>query len=124
MKYIKLYEDINWNDWDNEEENDELIFDLDNKLYPPFKNIKINDRIEFIVNNKSYFATVIGIPIVKNILNICLTFEFDDFINGHDGYFNQNIGKNGHCWNIIEHDNPNIFRRDIDELIKKLKQIK
>jgi hypothetical protein len=111
MKHIKLYEDIDWDDW-NEEEKIELIFDLDNKSYPPFKDLKINNRVEFIFKNKSYYATII------NKKNHYLTFEFDDYIDGHNGgYVN---GKIGHCWNIIEHDNPNIFRRDINGLIKRL----
>jgi len=33
-----------------------LIFDLDNEIYPPVENFKINDRVEFIYNNKSYYA--------------------------------------------------------------------
>jgi hypothetical protein len=108
MKYIKLYEDIDWEDW-NEEENSELIFDLDNYPYPLFEDLKINNRVEFIYKNKSYFATVINKYHSKY-----LTFEFDDYIDGHNGW---NIGKQGYCWN---YENNNY---DIEWLINKLNKL-
>jgi hypothetical protein len=109
MKYIKLYEDIDWEDWDEEEnvENTELIFDLDNKSYPLFKDLKVNNRVEFIYKNKSYYATIIN----KN--EKLFTFEFDDYINGHDG----DIGKPGHCWYY------EINNYDIEWLLRKLNKI-
>ena len=104
---------INWENWD-EEENTEFIFDLDNKIYPPFKNLKVNDRVEFINNNKSYFATIIRF-LYRNDIDICLTFEFDDFIKGHNAL---NKGKEGHCWCLDD-----ISIRDFDELRCRLRRI-
>jgi hypothetical protein len=104
---------INWEDWNEEEENTKLIFDLDNEIYPSVKIFNLNDRVEFIYKNKSYFATVIHHK--ENIL----TFEFDDNINGRDGYFNQNIGKNGHCWNYCEY----YKKHNIQYIIKWLDEI-
>jgi hypothetical protein len=104
MKYIKLYEDIDWEDWDkeeNSEENIKFIFDLDNEIYPLSKNLNVNDRVKIKFNNESYYATIIGFHRRKY-----LTFEFDNYIGGHNGYkyYNQ-VGKEGYCWNIYDLDN-------------------
>jgi hypothetical protein len=106
MKYIKLYEDINWDDWNEEEENSELIFDLDNEIYPLIKDFNLNDRVEFIFKNKSYYATVIE-------KSVTISFEFDIFINGHS---NNGKGKSGYCWNYCEY----YKKYDIIYLVKRL----
>jgi hypothetical protein len=114
MKYI--YENIDWEDWNEEEGNTELIFDLDNKSYPPFKNFKINNRVEFIYKNKSYYATVINEYYrKKNSLTSTLIFEFDDCIYSHSA---GGKGKLYHCWNYSKYNND----YDIQYLINKLNQ--
>ena len=114
MKYIKLYEDIDWDNWDTEERN-ELIFDLDNKIYPLIKDLNINDRVEFIFKNKSYYATIINKSNSADYGEY-FTFEFDDNINGHNG-FSKPYGKQGHCWNYDKNDDT------INWLIRKLNEL-
>jgi hypothetical protein len=116
MKYIKLYEDIDWDDW-NEEEKIELIFDLDNKIYSSVEDFKINDRVEFIFKNKSYFATIIYYK-----KNHYLTLEFDDYIDGHNGGV-KNKGKQGHCWNIFYENNKLDFELNFDGIKERLNKI-
>jgi hypothetical protein len=110
MKYIKLYEDINWEDWNEEEKETEFIFDLDNEIYSSYINFNINDKVKIIFKNKSYYATIIYYK-----KNHYLTLEFDDYIGGHNG----DIGKPGHCWNIFYENNKLDFN-DIKEILNKL----
>jgi hypothetical protein len=115
---------INWDDWNEEEGNTKLIFDLDNKSYPLIKDFKINDRVEFIYKNKSYFATVIYD--YQKITKKIIVFEFDDCIYSHSA---GGKGKPGHCWNYsnfndmikktLLNGNNNY---DINYLINKLNQ--
>jgi hypothetical protein len=111
MKYIKLYEDIDWNenklheninweDWNIEEEEDDneyKIINLDkrlpNKKQFDVENFKVDDRIKILYKDKSYYATIIHYE-----KNHYFTLEFDNDINGHNAGGN---GKWGHCWNII-----------------------
>jgi hypothetical protein len=108
---------IDWDNWDNEEKNTKLIFNLDNKSYPPFKDLKLNNKVEFIFKNKSYYATIIKKSYQYPYNGEYLTFEFDIFINGHNGLYKP-YGKQGHCWNY-DRDSDTIYW-----LINKLSQIK
>jgi len=93
MKYIKLYENIDW-DW-VEEENDnklnikvyELNFDEFNDL---IKRLKIGDRYLFdvIIKNEEYNNIKGEIKYLNRFIGI----EFDEYVNGHDG---NGIGKKG-----------------------------
>jgi hypothetical protein len=123
MKYI--YEDIDWDDWNEEEGINEFIFDLDNKhnkLYLSFNEFKINDRVEFIFKNKSYFATVIYN--YQKVTKKTIVFEFDDCIYSHSA---GGKGKPGHCWNYSNFNDiikKTLLNRnnnyDINYLINKL----
>jgi hypothetical protein len=110
---------INWNNWDIEEKEEneiKILFDLDNEIYPQFNKFNINDRAEIIFNNKSYHAIVIN-----KLKNHFITFEFDDFIDGHNGINAHNEyrnGKKGHCWNY-----GNYKTNDINWLLRKLKKL-
>jgi hypothetical protein len=106
---------INWKDWDIEEKEEngiKISFDLDNKIYPSSFKFNINDRIEVIFKDQSYYATMISNE------NSYITFEFDDFINGHNGYNNYRKGKKGHCWNYSSYKES-----DIEWLLNKLESL-
>jgi hypothetical protein len=109
MKYIKIYDDINWN-WLDEEENDDEYININNIDSDNFHKLKINDKIKINILNKELKGKIIYIG--KNI-----TIEFDEYINGHDGN-GKGVGKKGHCW-IYSYKNNN----DVKWLYNRLKEI-
>jgi hypothetical protein len=120
---------INWNDWNNEEneENIELIFDLDNKSYPvSFDKFKIYDKVKFIYNNQSYYATIINIEYNKdefNETNLNITFNFNDFSYlwkwNYSKYKQDNIFENIICiFDILRNNYNCIFDFDGEFSIK------
>jgi hypothetical protein len=107
MKYIKKFENIDWN-WVDEEESYFSIIDIDiNKLNKDeyeqlLKNLKVGDRyiFEFYVNGQYYNNKKGEIKYLGGRYNI-IGIEFDEVIvHGHNGsgFY---IGTPGHCWNFL-----------------------
>lgn len=107
MKYIKKFENIDWN-WVDEEESYFSIIDIDiNKLNKDeyeqlLKNLKVGDRyiFEFYVNGQYYNNKKGEIKYLGGQYNI-IGIEFDEVIvHGHNGsgFY---IGASGHCWNFL-----------------------
>jgi hypothetical protein len=132
MKYIKQFEDINFDDIDIEEEEDDNYYSnriniTDNNKYREYyemiKKSKPGDTIVFVYQSSVYKimnATVLNNKIGNNHV---VTLEFNDFIDSHDGgmkqlrlYNNIPMGKYGHCWNIFDY-------YDFTSLIRILKSI-
>lgn len=65
---------------------------------------QIGDRVKVLSDNK-YFESVRGktikgkIGTVKEIDNIYIGVEFDEYMGGHNGSWN---GKNGYCWYVVK----------------------
>jgi len=107
MKYIKKYENIDW-EWIDEEENDDEYININNIDSDNFHKLKINDKIKINILNKELKGKII-------YSNRNITIEFDEYINGHNGY---GKGKQGHCW---EYSYKN--KIDLEWLYNRLKEI-
>lgn len=72
--------------------------------------IKVGQRVLCTtrVGNKNLANQVGKILFIGNSSNSHITsivgIEFDNHINGHDGIHHKWVGKNGHCWNVYDHN--------------------
>jgi hypothetical protein len=102
MKYIKEYKNIDFDEFDwEEEEGNKINFSYKNKdEWKEFiNNISVGDRVicNFNNTNDNYINEL---AYVREITKDEILLEFDNYIGGHDGMSTGSIyrGKNGHCW--------------------------
>ena len=113
MKHIKEFKEIDFNDWDEEEENpngENLSFEHDK--ITNCTHLKVNDYVNVIIDNKNLKGKI------KAITNHRVGIEFDKHINGHNGLSIFN-GKKGHCW-IYNHTTKYQSNNHIMWLIDRL----
>ena len=106
MKYIKEL-NINFDDWD--EVNNDII-DINKFLLSAFESLEIGDKVlvDFTRNGNDYNKEW-GTIKYKN--NNVLCIEFENNIQGHDGFSAGCRGKSGHCWYFKNNSNEsyNLF---------------
>jgi len=106
MKYLKEYKKINWNDWNDEEEN----YKLKDIREINYKDFKIGDKVicSFKKNSISYYE-IDGI-IYTNTSYLGIYFPYVN-INGHNDIFlydENTIPMNpekSRCWNFSKIQN-------------------